>query len=477
MYGVAMEITIKTLLSQGQSERKISSSLGISRNVIRRVKREMAAGSPPGRYHREQKLSPYESEIKELLGKDLSTVLIHDRLVSRHGLSVSYSTVRRFVRQLEQAEVYIPLHSEPGEEAQVDFGYLGRFEREGSWVKVWVFCMLLSHSRYAYYEAVTDQSVATFLRCHQHSFEYFGGVTQVVKLDNLKAGVIKPDFYEPLIQEQYAAMLAHYGSAPVTARVRRPQDKGKVESGIKYVKNNFFKGLDSPEWEVLVKELSRWNEQVCNARTHGTTHKVPAVVFEQVEKGALLPLAPERFEIFRIETRKVNRLAHITFGSNYYSVPHTYVGQSLTVKSNGRLLRVYDQQKEVAVHQLAQGKGHYISLDQHKPPGKREKDLAHYLEKAQEIGPHLKALVETIYDQNPNHWRDKARGLISLKRRFPLVLIDKAAKRALDYQAYTYLTVKNICERNILDTQSEDSLPEQIGGFGHPLAIYDQLTQ
>ena len=72
-----------------------------------------------------------------------------------------------------------------------------------------------------------------------------------------------------------------------------------------------------------------------------------------------------------------------------------------------------------SIFPVTQGKGHYISLDQHKPPGKREKDLAHYLEKAGEIGPHVKSLVETIYDQAPNHWRDKARGLISLKRRFP----------------------------------------------------------
>jgi transposase len=87
--------------------------------------------------------------------------------------------------------------------------------------------MVLSHSRYSYNEIVLNQSVSTFIRCHIHAFEYFGGVPEVIKIDNLKAGVITPSFYEPVIQYQYAEFLSHYGSSPVTARINRGQDKGK----------------------------------------------------------------------------------------------------------------------------------------------------------------------------------------------------------------------------------------------------------
>ena len=99
--------------------------------------------------------------------------------------------------------------------------------------------MVLSHSRYAYYQLATTQKLSSFIECHYKAFEYFGGVPKTVKLDNLKAGVITPDFYEPLLQEQYAGFLAHYSSAPIACKVRRPEEKGKVESAIKYVKNNF----------------------------------------------------------------------------------------------------------------------------------------------------------------------------------------------------------------------------------------------
>jgi transposase len=116
--------------------------------------------------------------------------------------------------------------------------------------------MVLSHSRYTYFQLVTTQKLSSFIECHYKAFEYFGGVPKTVKLDNLKAGVITPDFYEPLLQEQYAGFLAHYRSAPIACKVRRPEEKGKVESAIKYVKNNFLKTLEGVimiSWFVNLK--------------------------------------------------------------------------------------------------------------------------------------------------------------------------------------------------------------------------------
>ena len=102
--------------------------------------------------------------------------------------------------------------------------------------------MRLSYSRYDYYDVVHDQKVETWLKCHINAFKYFGGVPQVIKLDNLKSGVLKPDINDPLLQKDYKRLSEHYGFLPSPCRVYRPQEKGKVESGIKYVKNNFFYG-------------------------------------------------------------------------------------------------------------------------------------------------------------------------------------------------------------------------------------------
>ncbi len=227
MYGMTHYQTIKTLLGRGQSERSIAEQLGIHRQTVRQIKERLASGQGPPTYERASQLDAYESQVTAYVESKLTAVLIHERLQADHGLDISYSTVQRFVKKIKaQRDSYVPLHSAPGEEAQVDFGYLGKFaDASGKLRKVWCFSMVLSHSRYAYHEVVLDQKVPTFLRCHRNAFEYFGGVPQRVKLDNLKSGVIHPDFYEPILQQQYAEFLAHYRCAGVPCKVRKPSTR------------------------------------------------------------------------------------------------------------------------------------------------------------------------------------------------------------------------------------------------------------
>src|SRR5690606_38856270 len=177
MYKVAMYHTIKTLLAQGRSQREIARDLGMCRKTVSRIARALSEGMEgPGEQVRAKVLDDYEEEISTYHGSGLSAVLIHRKLVEKHGVDVSYPSVARSVERLKKREVYVPLHSPPGGECQVDFGYLGRFRRNGRAVKVWVFAMVLSHSRYSYYRVVTTQRVTEFLDCHIKAFEYFGGV-------------------------------------------------------------------------------------------------------------------------------------------------------------------------------------------------------------------------------------------------------------------------------------------------------------
>ena len=476
MYGVVMHNTIKTLLERGKSQRAIARELKISRKVVRRIKRELEASQPPGSYQRGKQLDAYSTQLEGYLKQGLSAVLIHQRMVQKHGLQISYSSVRRYVAGLKDPEAYVPIERAIGEEVQVDFGYLGKFETsDGGLIKVWAFNMVLSYSRYAYYELVTDQSVGTFIRCHLHAFEFFGGVPEWVLLDNLKAGVIHPSFYEPILQEQYSAFLAHYGCVGRPCRVRTPQHKGKVESGIKYLKNNLIRGLEHRNYERLVQDLKHWNEQVCNKRTHGTTRKVPAVVFEQEEKAQLNSLPAQRYEWWTWEERKVNRLGHIAYQYNYYSVPYAYIGQQVLVKTNGCLLKVFYQHEEVALHELSKQKGQYLTRPEHLPVHKQPRGPDYYQAKLEEIGPSAVAMMHTFLKAHPKTWKEKTRGLLSLKRQYEYPLIEQACQRALAYGADTYGVVKNICRKGLVETPPADALPSNLGGFNHDLSLYDQL--
>lgn len=477
MYKVDMYYTVKTLLEKGNSQRKISRLLGIHRNTVRKIKSRIEAGeTEPPPIKKASILDPYREEIKQQVENNKSAVLIHDFLVRQKGLYVAYTTVVKYVRGLKQREVYVPMLCGPGEEAQVDFGYFGRFKKDGKWRKVWVFSMILSHSRYAYFERVLDQSVETFIRCHIHAFEYFGGVPYSVKIDNLKAGVITPSFYEPVIQHQYAEFLAHYGSAPITARIARGQDKGKVESGIKYVKNNFLGRIDHKDYYRLGDDLRWWLDHVCNQRLHGTTRKVPSRVFHETEKGYLQQLPQQRFELYYIGWRKVDLFYHIHFDYNYYSVPSRYSGYDVTVKSNGQLLKIYYERTLIAIHTLAKGQGKRITREEHKPVYKQRYSRAYYEERIKAIGDHASTFQEELEKDKPRHWYEMMKGILNLEKSYSRKAINLSCKRAILYGAVSYRAVKNILEKGLY----KESLPEDYssmiyGGYGHELSKYDQI--
>ena len=251
-----MKYTVKTLLERGYSQRSIAKELLINRKTVRKYIKEFSIGDIiTPKISRVKKLDPYIEDIKEWLSQGLTGVIIRDKIFKEKGIAICYATVSRFINQFKTPEVYIPLISKSGEEAQVDFGYLGKFFKGDKMVKVWCFSIVLSYSRYSYHKIVTNQSVSTFINCHIEAFEYFGGVPYTVKIDNLKAGVITPNFYEPTIQRQYSDFLLHYKSTPITARIRRGQDKGKVEAGVKYVKNNFLKRINHQDFYQLEKDI------------------------------------------------------------------------------------------------------------------------------------------------------------------------------------------------------------------------------
>lgn len=482
MYRMDIHITVKTLLKNGVSRRQISQQLGIHRKVIKRIEQEPDNGSNQQGYHRVGKLDTHREHIKSLLASEWSTELIHKNLVNEHLLNVSYATVSRFVRTLKSApEAHVPMEAAPGEEAQVDFGYMGKFVRaDGQRVKVWVFCMVLSYSRFGYFEVVTDQRLETFVHCHIHAFEAFCGAPRLLRIDNLKAGVTAPDFFEPLIQEQYASFLAYYGAAAIPCRVYTPQHKGKVESGVKYVKNNFLRALKHQDWGRLTPELRTWTDTVANRRTHGTTKRVPFEVWQGVERGALLALPTQRYTFYHVEERKVSRFGHVTFSNNYYSVPYTLVGQTLRLFTDGTLLRISHQGQEVALHPILNDKGKFVTQDAHLPPYKQAHSPEYYAQRLHdEIGPQALQLMHLMQQDHPAHWKEKVRGLLNLRRTHPQQRLQQACQQALDHGLSSYRSVRDIC--SMLEHTPPPCeyfhAPPGAGGLAHDLGIYDQITR
>ncbi len=448
MIGVAMYITIKSLWERHKNKSLIARLTGHDwKTVAKRIKeieegKEYLAQKPHPRI-----LDPYQEQIMKWLEEDLSGIRMHEKL-REEGVIAGYSTVKDYICQIKKRDnIFIRMHTLPGEEAQVDFGYLGYTLYQGKKRKTWVFNMRLSYSRLDYYEIVYDQRVETFIRCHINAFNYFGGIPQYVKIDNLKSAILQANFYEPIYQELYKNFASHYGFHPLPCRVRRPNDKGKVESGIKYVKNNFFSGRKFSNEQELKERLNRWCNKV-NYRIHGTTRKVPREVFEKEEKMKLKPLPLEEFKLVKVGSRKVYHDCHIYVDYNYYSVPFEYVGKQVEIELAKNLLKVFYQGKEITVHPHLSGRGKFSTNNSHYPAYKRCSDTEYqekYQAKMAHIGTYTEQLFFLVIKEHPRDWNRTVQGILSLGKTYPHKVIEAACKRALSFGVTRYSVIKNIC--------------------------------
>ena len=445
-----MYTTIKTLWEKTKNKTEIARLTGHDWKTVAKVIKNLEKGIETPEYRtRETLIDDFRNKVLELLEKDLSAVRIHEELLL-DGFKGSYSTVRRYIAKLKRKEnIFIRIHTEPGEEAQVDFGYLGMSPDDSSKNrKTWIFNMRLSYSRLDYYERVYDQKVETFVRCHINAFEFFGGVPEYVKIDNLKAAILEASFYEPIYQQTYKDFSKYYNFKPLPCRIASPNDKGKVEAGIKFVKNNFFKGRDITGATDFDLKLRKWNIDK-NLRIHGTTRKVPYEVFVEEEKTSLSPLPPSRFTVSKISTRKVYHDCHVYVDYNYYSVPYEYVGKTVAVEIGDKLLKAYYRQEQIALHRIITGKGKFSTVTSHYPEFKvfaQDTYQNIYRDKMANLGPYCEKLFSQVIKKQPGNWTRTVKGILSLTNFYSVDTVEASCKRALAFGMTEYQAVKRICK-------------------------------
>lgn len=445
----AMYTTIKTLWEKGCKKAEIARMTGHDWKTVNKVIQAIKLGkNAPDRKPHVRLLDDYHEMILKWLEEGLSGLRIHEELEAK-GIKVSYTTVKDFVSDTKRkSKIFMRIHTLPGHEAQVDFGYVGyTLDHVGKRRKTWVFNMRLSYSRLDFYKKVYDQKVETFILCHIEAFRYFGGIPKTVKIDNLKAAILEANFYEPIYQKLYLEFSHHYGFESLPCRIYSPNDKGKVESGIKYIKNNFFAGRKFKDGKDLDRQLRNWMEKA-NLRIHGTTQKIPQEEFNLKEKSLLIKLPLTEFNLSKVGTRKVYHDCHVYIGHNYYSVPYLYCGKEVEIEVSTHLVKIYFHQDLIAVHTLIEGKGEFSTVPSHYPQYKCMSDTQYqekYQVKMAEIGSYAEQLFFCLLTHKKNAWPRCVQGILSLKKKYSIEIINQSCKRALAYKAYEYRVVKNIC--------------------------------
>jgi transposase len=467
------------------SNRRIAKELGINRDTVDRyvrlAKQENEANSkrakaPPGsdgfniskpakaltgsetdlpeisRSHRGRRSAcePYRDIIEKKLSKGLTAQRIYQELVIEKGFSHKYHSVRRYIQKLGKTSPlpFRRIECLAGEESQVDFG-------TGAWVvasdgkrrKTHVFRIVLSHSRKGYSEVVYRQTTEAFIRCLESAFWYFGGVTQTTIIDNLKAGVITADWYDPELNPKLRSFAEHYGTVILPTKPYTPRHKGKIESGVNYVQSNALKGKKFSSLAEQNEYLLSWEQNIADTRIHGTTRKQVGKLFEDSERDALNPLPSLRFPLFDEAERSVHRDGHIEVAKSYYSVPPEYFSRRVWVRWDGRLVRIFNQSMhQIAVHAQTEP-GKFQTEPAHIHPKKFSKvelGADRLLKRADWIGLHTGRWAKALITRRGVEGIRVLVGLESLARNYSDKQIERACELALSYEVFRLKPIREL---------------------------------
>lgn len=472
------------LHQRGWSNRRIARELGIHRETVARYvdlarRQAKPANPPPGSADAESLLpapvdgefaawgppaegsdsgpasqcEPHRQIIQSKLDQGLSGQRIYQDLVADHEFVGSYDSVKRFVRRLREATPlpFRRMECEPGHEAQVDFGTGAPIvSPEGKRKRSHVLRVILSHSRKGFSQALFRQTTDAFIRCLEDAFRHFGGVTQTVVIDNLKAAVNKADWYDPDLHPKIRAFCEYYGTTILPTRPYTPRHKGKVENGIEYVQSNGLKGHKFPTLAAENRHLLDWETNIADTRIHGTTRKQVRKVFQEVEKPALLLLPAGRFPFFEEAQRSVHRDGHIEVAKAYYSVPAEYSGSQVWARWDGRMVRIFDQRmKQIATH-VQHEPGQFSTRAQDISPKKIsgvERGNAWLLGRIRLIGPAAHRWAWAMLQERGIEGVRVLLGLLNLANRYLYEDIDAACEIALTHRAFRLRTLRELIKR------------------------------
>ncbi len=364
---------IEELKRQGLSIKAISKLTGCDRKTIRKYLAQPEAAPVYGpREPRPSKLDGFKTYIEERLKAGVWNARVLLRELRKRGYAGSYTILTDWLRPLrESARVVAVRRFETpiGHQAQVDWGHLGAIDIDGKPRQMWGFTFTLGYSRAMMAEAALDQTLGTLLRMHEEAFRQLGGIPEEILYDRMKTVWLRTDDRGEIVWHPVFLDFARYwGFRPRLCRPYRAQTKGKIESGVKYVRRNFLCGLQGREptsLDDLNGQLRQWMWEVSNQRVHGTTHEHVDRRWND-EKLRLQPISGRlAYPYVDEELRKVARDAYVSWESNRYSVPWVYAGSPVWVRDREDQIEVHYGGEKIAVHPRASGKHQILTVPEH----------------------------------------------------------------------------------------------------------------
>jgi transposase len=371
-------------------------------------------------------------------------------LIDNHGFASSYASVKRFVAKLRDEtprDAHPVIETAPGEEGQVDYGDgpMVRDPKSGKYRRTRMFVLTLGYSRKSVRLLVWKSSSQVWSELHEKAFRRLGGAPRVVVLDNLKEGVLQPDVYDAALNPLYRDVLAHYGVTALPCRVRHPDRKGKVESGVRHAQQK-VRGLRFESIEQAQTYLDRWERRWADTRIHGTTKRQVAVMFAE-EKPHLLALPIEPFRYYAHGTRTVHLDGAVEIEGAYYHLPPGWLGRRVAVQWDELRVRLIDPGTgELLREHIRQQRGRRRMRDEDRPKRTPATTLQ-LLARAQRAGDHVSVVCQAIHRQDGEAGVRRILGMLSLCKRHGTARVEDACAVALTLELPSYRFVKRYLER------------------------------
>ena len=363
MISLEFFMDILSLHQEGHSIHAIARITGLSRNTIRKVLRgEHQMKRQPSQ--QEPILAPFEDYLRQRFQEtELSAVRLLAE-IQKMGYQGSIATVRRFLTPLKatrqrQRKLTVRFETPPGQQAQADWAYCGRFDLPEGRRTVYAFVFVLSYSRMSFVHFTTSMKLPTLLDSHQRAFAFSNGWPRTILYDNMKQVRLSKDRFN----EASLDFAGHYGFTPKTHQPYRPQTKGKVERAVDYVKDNFLKGRSFGTLEELNAEAGHRLDTVANVRVHGTTGHKPAELFPQ--EGLTPNDSVPAYRYLDPVPRTVSTEAMVHFRGSRYSVPPEHAGKTVEVAASGGQIIIRAQDAVIAEHREALKSGQCIVDREH----------------------------------------------------------------------------------------------------------------
>jgi len=410
----------------------------------------LARFSPRHSRPRGSLLDPFKGRITRLLDTyPYSAQQIFQRL-REEGYGGGVTIVRDYVRRIRPAKqpVYLKLHFAPGECAQIDWGSFGTVAVGNTRRRLSFFVMVLAYSRQMYVEFTVSQTMEHFLSCHKHAFLAFGGVPAKVMVDNLKSAVLQRlAGCAPVFNPRYCDFARHHGFTITPCTVARANEKGRVESGVGYVKKNFLRGLELTEFSAIQAAAHVWLDTIGKVRMHGETHQRPVDLFAQ-ERPHLLPLNQHRYDVARPATTIASSQFRITLDTNRYSVPYAFAHRRLTVKAYPDRICIYFDTELIARHKRSYSRHQDIEDPEHakglltqRVRAREQRLMLRFLA----LSPDAQAYWEGL-EQKRFNARQHVRKILALSEIYPLDAVARAISDGLAFQAFSAEYIANTLE-------------------------------